>query len=249
MALKNEIGNVYGYLTVLKRVENSKEGRARWLCRCKCGNEIVVLGKSLRSGNTKSCGCYQKERAIQSNMNRGGGDLTGQRFGKLTVIKFSRWITRPSGKRNRVWLCKCDCGNICEVLHEYLRCGDTNSCGCVSSIGNMTINRLLNKKHIIYKSEYNFNNFKTENDGFYRYDFALFSDTYELLGLIEYQGDIHFNFRGNGWNTKESFKKRKRADLIKKEYCKNNKIKLFYITYEEDINERMEEILSELYCK
>ena len=30
--LKNEIGNVYGYLTVIARAENDKSGRARWLC-------------------------------------------------------------------------------------------------------------------------------------------------------------------------------------------------------------------------
>lgn len=58
MGLKNELGNTYGYLTVIARAENTKEGRAQWLCRCKCGNEVVVLGKHLRSGNTKSCGCY-----------------------------------------------------------------------------------------------------------------------------------------------------------------------------------------------
>ena len=247
MALKNEIGNVYGYLTVISRAENDKEGRARWICRRKCGNEVVVRGKSLRNGNTKSCGCYQKERAIDSNILRGGGDLTGQRFGRLTVIKFSRWITRSSGKRNRMWLCQCDCGNICEVLHEYLRCGDTNSCGCVNSIGNMTINRLLNIKHIKYKSEFSFPSFVTENNSPYRYDFALFNEKEELLGLIEYQGDIHFGYRDTGWNTKERFEKRKKSDAIKKDYCLKNNIKIFYITYEENIEERLEEILNELY--
>lgn len=38
MPLKNEIGNTYGYLTVIARAENTKEGRAQWLCQCKCGN-------------------------------------------------------------------------------------------------------------------------------------------------------------------------------------------------------------------
>ena len=61
MALKNEIGNTYGYLTVIERAENTKEGRAQWRCQCKCGNTVIVLGKHLRSGNTKSCGCYKKE--------------------------------------------------------------------------------------------------------------------------------------------------------------------------------------------
>lgn len=56
--LKNEIGNIYGYLTVIARATNDSSGRARWLCQCKCGNQVEVLGKSLRNGNTKSCGCY-----------------------------------------------------------------------------------------------------------------------------------------------------------------------------------------------
>lgn len=71
-AVKDEIGNVYGYLTVIERAPSNKDGRAMWKCKCKCGNEVIVLGKRLRSGNTKSCGCYQRERAAQSNMDRVG---------------------------------------------------------------------------------------------------------------------------------------------------------------------------------
>ena len=55
--LIDETGNIYGYLTVIDRAAN-KNGRAMWKCKCKCGNEIIVSGKCLRSGNTKSCGCY-----------------------------------------------------------------------------------------------------------------------------------------------------------------------------------------------
>lgn len=246
MALKNEIGNTYGYLTVIERAPNNKDNRAMWKCKCKCGNELVVSGKKLRSGNTKSCGCYQKERAAESNMERGGGDLTGQRFGRLVVLSFSRWLTKNSGKRSRVWLCQCDCGNICEVQHQYLKYGDTNSCGCISSVGNMTINRYLNSHNINYKAEYSFPNFFTEKGGKYRYDFAILNDKNELLCLIEYQGDIHFKYHNSSWNTKEKFEERQKSDIIKKEYCDNNNIKLYYITYEEDIEEKLEEILNDI---
>lgn len=51
-----------GRLTVISRVE-SKSNRATWLCKCSCGTMIVVEGYSLRSGNTKSCGCLQKDKA------------------------------------------------------------------------------------------------------------------------------------------------------------------------------------------
>ena len=51
-AIKNEVGNKYGLLTVINRAENNKNGRAKWLCQCECGNEIEVLGVSLRNGAT-----------------------------------------------------------------------------------------------------------------------------------------------------------------------------------------------------
>lgn len=47
-------GQRFGRLIALERVENNKWGRARFLCLCGCGNEVIVLGKSLRSGHTQS---------------------------------------------------------------------------------------------------------------------------------------------------------------------------------------------------
>ena len=52
-------------------------------------------------------------------------DLTGQRFGRLTVIK----RVENNGKKV-MWLCRCDCGNETTVFSGYLRNGDTKSCGC-----------------------------------------------------------------------------------------------------------------------
>ena len=56
-------GKKFERLLVIKRVENSKSGQTRWLCKCDCGNETVVWGSHLRSGHTKSCNCMQKEKA------------------------------------------------------------------------------------------------------------------------------------------------------------------------------------------
>lgn len=247
MAVKNELGNIYGYLTVIARAENSKEGRAQWLCKCKCGKETVVLGKHLRSGNTKSCGCYQKERAIESNITR-AEDLTDKRFGKLVAIKPDGFVIKNSGKRCRLWLCQCDCGNTCHIQHQYLTCGDTNSCGCINSVGNITISRILNQSNIFYKSEYSFKDFICISKP-YQFDFALFNKNKQLLGLIEYQGDLHFTFNNKGWNTEERLKETQRRDEEKFEYCKKNNIKLFYITYKDDIQEKLKEILNELYSE
>ena len=60
----DERGNQYGRLTVLARVANKKYPGAvvaRWLCRCNCGNEIIVPGRRLRKGQTRSCGCLRRE--------------------------------------------------------------------------------------------------------------------------------------------------------------------------------------------
>lgn len=55
-------GDIFYYLTVIKRVENAKNGHTRWLCRCKCGKETVVMSTHLTSGKIKSCGCWWQER-------------------------------------------------------------------------------------------------------------------------------------------------------------------------------------------
>ena len=241
--LIDETGKTYGYLTVISRAE-SKDGRAMWKCKCKCGNECIVPGKVLRSGHTQSCGCLKIERTVARNMERGGGDLTGQRFGKLVVIGFDSWLDRNNGHRDRMWRCKCDCGNECVVNHRYLRFGDTESCGCSKSRGNATIMRWLNSNHKIYQAEYSFKDFTSYNGVPYRYDFAIFNDNKELIFLIEYQGNIHFEV-GSGWNNKERLADNQRRDKLKLEYCQKNNIRLYYITYKEIIEDRLEEIFNE----
>ena len=56
-------------------------------------------------------------------------DLIGQRFGRLVVIKDTGKLSVPG--RNKIWLCKCDCGKLTEVHSGRLRCGETKSCGCL----------------------------------------------------------------------------------------------------------------------
>ena len=64
-------GQRFGKLTVLHRVENTNLGKSRWMCRCDCGREHTVLGDDLRSGHTKSCGCYWKEAIAERNTTHG----------------------------------------------------------------------------------------------------------------------------------------------------------------------------------
>jgi hypothetical protein len=55
-------GHRYARLTVIQKLNRDKRGYFLWLCRCDCGNEITAGANALRSGNTKSCGCFRLER-------------------------------------------------------------------------------------------------------------------------------------------------------------------------------------------
>ena len=72
-------GKVFGKLTVLQEVEpyiypcGKKE--VKWLCKCECGSTKEVVRSSLRSGDTKSCGCYHKETSsINGKANKTHGE-------------------------------------------------------------------------------------------------------------------------------------------------------------------------------
>lgn len=62
MKFKNLVGQKFGRLLVIERA-TSEKGHTRWLCRCDCGKECIVYGSSLKSNNTRSCGCYKVENA------------------------------------------------------------------------------------------------------------------------------------------------------------------------------------------
>ena len=60
-------------------------------------------------------------------------DLTGRKFGRLTVIGPAEDRITPSGQRKPHWVCKCDCGSEVIVAGTHLKSGHTQSCGCFQS--------------------------------------------------------------------------------------------------------------------
>lgn len=115
----------FGRLIVLERTEEKYDnGNIVWRCLCDCGKECCVMGNSLVCGDTRSCGCLQRETTAA----RCSRDLEGRRFGRLLVLKISE--ERVGGKV--VWLCRCDCGTECLIRTNSLTSGRTQSCGCLS---------------------------------------------------------------------------------------------------------------------
>ena len=123
MTINDLTGKRFGDLTVLRRGENDKHGKACWVCRCACGKECIVSGAKLKSGHTQSCGC--RRTGAPGN----AVDLTGQRFGRLTVLYRAEAKTKS---KKVLWHCRCDCGNETDVFAGALSRGLTQSCGCLN---------------------------------------------------------------------------------------------------------------------
>ena len=80
------IGKRFGKLTVISFYE-VKNLSSYFLCKCDCGNDTIVSMDKLKSGNTRSCGCLQREVVISKN-NKKREEMIGKHFGKLTVVSF-----------------------------------------------------------------------------------------------------------------------------------------------------------------
>lgn len=145
MAKIDMTGQVFGRLTVIKENGRDNNNKIFWLCRCECGTEKNIRGSDLRSGKIMSCGCLNKEkikeagqkRSIQKKSNPSFyNDLTGQIFGRLTVLEFDRegTVQKREQLNNKFsyWKCQCECGNIVTVCSVNLTNGKTKSCGCLS---------------------------------------------------------------------------------------------------------------------
>lgn len=117
-------GQRFGRLVAIKDVGRDARKNAVWLCQCDCGIEKTVSSASLMRGETASCGCLRRELAGKNKF----VDLTGKKFGRLTVI--SRGEISPSKKI--MWNVRCDCGTEKAVVGASMTRGLTTSCGCYS---------------------------------------------------------------------------------------------------------------------
>lgn len=64
-------------------------------------------------------------------------DISGKRFGLLTVVCFDSWLKKGRSRTSK-WLCKCDCGKTTTVRVGNLNNGTTTSCGCVAAQNSTT---------------------------------------------------------------------------------------------------------------
>lgn len=225
---KNRIGERYGHLLVIEQAPNiiTPNGRSHvaWKCLCDCGNEKIIRSDLLQNGSTKSCGCQAHGQRVI--------DETGNKYGKLTVLK-----RVGSDQDNKaLWLCQCECGNTTITTGKRLRIGMVQSCGCIKSIKESEISKLLYKNNINFKREYHFSNLKDIQP--LRFDFAIFNSCLQLIALIEYNGEQHYLNHARGKFTLEDIRKTQLHDQMKEEYCEKYNIPLLILNkdnYNEDM--------------
>lgn len=94
-------------------------------------------------------------------------DLTGQKFGRLTVIKRTENYKTPSGKTKAQWLCMCDCGNPSPVIvtTSNLKRNNTTSCGCHQKERTSQANKKYNAYDL--SGEYGIGYLSNSNEQFY----------------------------------------------------------------------------------
>ena len=95
-------GKKFNRLTVLCLGERNSCNQLQWKCKCECGNIILATTTYLKTGHTKSCGCYNKEMSFLKN----SIDMTDKIFGELTPIK----ATTKRRNGSVIWECQCSCG-------------------------------------------------------------------------------------------------------------------------------------------
>lgn len=132
---KDWTGQKVGRLTISKRIGThtypSGAKTPLWLSHCECGKSrnitSLVLNTAVRQKQDPACGECPKG---------GTPDILGKKIGLLFVKEFSGYQVFPSGMRDMLFLCRCDCGNEVERGNASLRGAlikkNNASCGCVS---------------------------------------------------------------------------------------------------------------------
>ena len=240
--MKDLTGQRFGKLVCLyPTIKKSNDGSIYWACKCDCGNYCLRVSSNFRA-TYKTCHCsnpiHAKEDAIP-HKEKYRNELNGRVFGNLKVVEFDHI------KGKKLYLkCEClNCGNYCIVRKDNLTRGKTISCGCIKSKGEEKIAIFLRDRDIENKREFVFQNLRGDGRTPLRFDFYL----PDKNCCIEFQGRQHFSPE-KGWGGEERFKKQQIYDKRKVDYCQKNNIKLYIIRFDEDIEERLEDIYNELYC-
>lgn len=231
---KQLVGERYGNLVVLRPTEARHHRSIVWECQCDCGNITYATTEGLRTGDNVSCGCRREKGRKMLQVRY---EMIGKRFGNLVVIGVS---DNKTNQDTNLLICKCDCGNTCEVSYNHLTTGNTRSCGCLmgTSVGEKQIASILKAANIDFVQEYIFPELPN-----HRYDFAIFKNK-KLVQLVEFDGEQHYK---EAPFFKKTLQEQQQIDFKKTQFAKSINIPLIRIPYWERDHLTLEKILGEYY--
>lgn len=229
-------GQKFGKLTAIEKTnKRTSQGNVIWLCKCECGNIIEVAGSSLKSGNTKSCGCNNKIKKLNKINSEKAKIKNGTKFGKLTVIEDLGFREQIQGHNRRWYKCQCECGEIIEVMGNRLKTGNKSSCGkCnFSSKGEYYISKILSENNYIFEKDVVFQELFKQTQRRLRFDFIIYNKDKTIKCFIEFDGRQHKDGPDKGfWSRKlETLETIQERDKIKNDFCLKNNYLLYRIPY------------------
>ena len=242
-----------GLLTVCDRGPAPKSGRgATVICKCKCGNYTLIKLNELRTGNTKSCGCYAHE--IRKEKGKQVGNLPKQTKDYTQTYNpfydFIKKLDRQDENNSYYWLVKCKkCGKEYEEIPSQLssetRRRGNNPCDCWKKIskGELSIISLLVNNKIKFTQQQTFPTCLSPLGKLLKFDFFI-----ENKYLIEFDGEQHFiphAFGSGVLSGEEKLKLTQEYDKIKNKWCLENNIPLIRIPYTQYQNLNIKDLLLE----
>jgi hypothetical protein len=99
----NLIGQKFGRLIVIQRMNNDKHKKTQWLCKCNCGKETIIIGSHLKSENTRGCGCLKKEMITQRSTIHGHAKSNKKSYIYKTWIHMIQRCTNPNDKKYPIY--------------------------------------------------------------------------------------------------------------------------------------------------
>lgn len=114
VALIDLAGRQFHHWTVLRKLPE----KDKWECRCKCGSVKAVHGGNLRTGKTKSCGCWDV-----TGENSQSRRHARERHGEFYVPRTSPWYGQASGIKARALEngIEFGFGSICECAFYLMK--------------------------------------------------------------------------------------------------------------------------------
>jgi hypothetical protein len=181
--------------------------------RCECGNIFTAHAHTVLRGHKTSCGCKSPILTEEVVVNR------------LKLVGFTLLEPYRRGAKEK-HLLLCHCGNKFKTTLASVFGGSTRSCGCINSLGNTSICRILQEKNIKYEAEKRFDGLLGVGGGSLRFDFYL-----PDIGIcIEYNGEQHYRniIRFGG---EEELIQRTEHEKRKVKFCKHERIPIFRIPF------------------